>query len=131
MTSSAAHVFRRRVEFSDTDAAGVAHFSRLLAMAEEAAHDFFRKHSIPLLSESSAWPFVGLHVNFKAPCRFGDELEISIGDFLPGECSLAFAFEARFDDRPIFSGRATLCHISPASGRPIPIPENLRRIFEK
>jgi acyl-CoA thioesterase FadM len=131
MTSPAAHVYRRRVEFSDTDAAGVSHFSRLLAMAEEAMHDFFRTQSIPILSETSAWPFVGLHVDFQAPCRFGDELEISIADFLPGESSLAFAFEARLRGSSIFSGRATLCHISPATGRPVPISETIRHIFQK
>ncbi|MFM8364287.1 MAG: acyl-CoA thioesterase [Verrucomicrobiota bacterium] len=129
MTSPAAHVYRRRVEFSDTDAAGVAHFSRLLAMVEEATHDFFRKHSIPVLSESDGWPVVGLQVDFRAPCRFGDELEVLLSGFSPGESSLTFDFEAQFAGSRILTGRATICHISPATGRPIPIPESIRRVF--
>jgi YbgC/YbaW family acyl-CoA thioester hydrolase len=129
MTSPAAHVYRRRVEFSDTDAAGVAHFSRLLAMVEEAVHDFFRKNSIPVFSESAGWPFVGLKVDFAAPCRFGDALEISLSDFSPGESSLAFHFEAGSEGMRILVGRATICHISPATGRPVSIPETIRRVF--
>jgi acyl-CoA thioesterase FadM len=129
MTSPAAHVYQRRVEFSDTDAAGVAHFSRLLAMVEAAAHDFFRKNSIPIFSESAGWPLVGLQVDFQASCRFGDELEISLYDFSPGESSLRFSFEARLADAGIFAGRATVCHISPTTGRPISIPETIRRVF--
>ncbi len=130
MTSPAAHVYRRRVEFSDTDAAGVAHFSRLLAMMEEAVHDFFRKKSIPVFSDSVGWPLVGLQVDFQAPCRFGEELEIFLSDFSPGESSLAFGFEARFESGRIFAGRATVCQISPTTGRPIPIPENIHCVFQ-
>jgi YbgC/YbaW family acyl-CoA thioester hydrolase len=129
MTSPAAHVYRRRVEFSDTDAAGIAHFSRLLAMVEAAVHDFFRKNSIPVFSESAGWPLVGLKVDFQAPCRFGDELEISLYDFSPGESSLGFSFEARLAGDGIFAGRATVCHISPTTGRPISIPDTIRRVF--
>jgi acyl-CoA thioesterase FadM len=119
MTSPAAHIHRRRVEFADTDAAGVAHFSRLLAMVEEAEHGFFRENSLPVLSTESAWPIVGLRVDYSAPCRFGDEIDIRLFDFAPGECSLAYSFEAAIGQRRVFSGRATLCHISLATARPV------------
>jgi YbgC/YbaW family acyl-CoA thioester hydrolase len=127
MTSPAAHTYSRRVAFADTDAAGVAHFSRLLAMVEEASHDFFRQQSWPIFSMESAWPVVGLRVDYTAPCRFGDEIDIRLFEFAPGECSLAYSFEAAIADKPVFSGRATLCHISPETARPTPIPT---RIFE-
>ena len=129
MTSPATHTYRRRVEFADTDAAGVAHFSKLLTMLEEAAHDFFRKNSQPILSKESAWPVVGLRVDYKAPCRFGDEIDIRLFEFAPGESSLACSFEASVKSTPVFSGRATLCHISPASGRPAPIPSSFLQIL--
>ena len=122
MTSPATHIHRRRVEFADTDAAGVAHFSRLLAMVEEAEHGFFRERGIPILTTESAWPVVKTKVDFAAPCRFGDELEIRLGDFQPGKSSLAYAFEALIDGRKVFSGKMTKCHISPATGRASEIP---------
>lgn len=121
MTSPANHIHRRRVEFADTDAAGVAHFSRLLAMVEEAEHGFFRERGIPILTKDSAWPVVRSEVDFFGACRFGEEIEIRLGDFLPGKSSLAYAFEGAIDGRKVFSGKMTKCHISPATGRAVEI----------
>ena len=115
-------IHRRRVEFADTDAAGVAHFSRLMAMVEEAEHGFFRERGILILTAESAWPVVRSEVDFCGACRFGEEIEIRLGDFLPGKSSLAYAFEGAIDGRKVFSGKMTKCHISPATGRAVEIP---------
>jgi len=131
MTSPATYIHRRRVEFADTDAAGVAHFSRLLAMVEEAEHGFFRERKIPILTAASAWPVVKSEVDFAGTCRFGDEIEILLGDFQPGKSSLVYAFEAQISGRRVFSGKMTKCHISPATGRAEEIPaEVLEKIRE-
>jgi acyl-CoA thioesterase FadM len=129
MTSPANHIHRRRVEFADTDAAGVAHFSRLLAMVEEAEHGFFRERGIPILTADSAWPVVKSEVDFCGACRFGEEIEIRLGDFHPGKSSLAYAFEGAIDGRKVFSGKMTKCHISPATGRSAEIPAELREVL--
>lgn len=125
MTSPANHIHRRRVEFADTDAAGVAHFSRLLAMVEEAEHGFFRERGIPILTKDSAWPGVRVEVDFAGACRFGDEIEVRLSDFQPGKSSLAYAFEAHAGVLVIFSGKMTKCHISPESMRPAEISAEL------
>jgi acyl-CoA thioesterase FadM len=122
MTSPANHIHRRRVEFADTDAAGVAHFSRLMAMVEEAEHGFFRERGILILTAESAWPVVKTEVDFCGACRFGDEIEMRLSDFKPGKSSLAYAFEGTIDGRKVFSGKMTKCHISPATGRAVEIP---------
>jgi acyl-CoA thioesterase FadM len=126
MTSPANHIHRRRVEFADTDAAGVAHFSRLLPMVEEAEHGFFRERGIAILTADSAWPVVKTEVEFCGACRFGEEIEIRLGDFQPGKSSLAYAFEGAIDGRKVFSGKMTKCHISPATGRAEEIPAEVR-----
>ena len=131
MTSPATYIHRRRVEFADTDAAGVAHFSRLLAMVEEAEHAFFRERGIPILTKDSAWPVVRVEVDFCGACRFGEEIEIRLSDFQPGKSSLAYRFEATVESRKVFSGKMTKCHISPESMRPAEISgeilESLKR----
>ena len=121
MTSPATYIHRRRVEFADTDAAGVAHFSRLLAMVEEAEHGFFRERGIPILTKDSAWPVVRVEVDFAGACWFGDEIEMRLSDFQPGKTSLAYGFEAVVEERKVFSGKITKCHISPDSMRPVEI----------
>ncbi|MFM8982565.1 MAG: acyl-CoA thioesterase [Spartobacteria bacterium] len=131
MTSPATYIHRRRVDFADTDAAGVAHFSRLLAMVEEAEHGFFRERGIPILTKDSAWPVVRVEVDFAGACRCGDEIEMRLGDFQPGKSSLAYAFEGAIDGRVVFSGKMTKCHISPESRRSVEISgeilESLKR----
>lgn len=122
MTSPAMHIHRRRVEFADTDAAGVAHFSRLLVMVEEAEHGFFRERGIPILTKDSAWPVVRVEVDFTGSCRFGDEIEIRLRDFQTGNSSLSYCFEASAEMRKVFSGKMTKCHISTETMRPTAIP---------
>jgi acyl-CoA thioesterase FadM len=60
-------------------------------------------------------------VDFCGACRFGEEIEIRLGDFLPGRSSLAYVFEGTIDGRKVFSGKMTKCHISPATGRAVEI----------
>ncbi len=130
MTSPATHIHRRRVEFADTDAAGVAHFSRLLAMIEVAEHGFFRERGIPILTSDSAWPVVGVEVDFTSACRFGDEIDIRLLDFQPGKTSLLYRFEAFLEGKKVFSGKMTKCHISPRDQKPAPIPDQIRKLFQ-
>ena len=125
MTSPATYIHRRRVEFADTDAAGVAHFSRLLAMVEEAEHGFFRERGIPILTKDSAWPVVRVEVDFAGACRFGDEIEVRLSDFQPCKTSLAYAFEATVESLKVFSGKMTKCHIAHESMRPAEISAEL------
>jgi acyl-CoA thioester hydrolase len=129
MTSPANYIHRRRVEFADTDAAGVAHFSRLLAMVEEAEHGFFRERGIPILTSDSAWPVVRVEVDFAAACRFGDGIEMRLLDFQPGKTSLVYCFEALVEGRRVFSGKMTKCHISPKDQKSAPIPDEIRKLF--
>ena len=129
MTSLAADIHRRRVELAYTDAVAVAHFSRLLAMVEEAEHGFFRERGIPILSADSAWPVVNAEVDFCGACRFGEEIEIRLGDFQPGKSSLAYAFDGAIAGMKVFSGKITKCLISPATGRSMEISERLKGRF--
>jgi len=127
MPASATHVYRRSIRFADTDAAGVAHFSRLLVIVEEAVHDFFQSRSLPILDEANAWPFVSIHANYSAACRFQDEITVALSIGKMGVSSLAFSFIAtKSDGTTCFDGTATLCHIDPSLHAPAPIPAKTR-----
>ena len=122
LTSPAHHTRTRRVEFADTDAAGVAHFSRLLTMVEETFHDWLRSLDVPILDTSHAWPVVSLSTDFSAKASFGEELAITIRPVDKGTTSLTCAFTADGRRGTAFSGTITLCHLDPASGKPSPLP---------
>ena len=94
MPVSHSHVYRRSIRFADTDAAGVAHFTRLLIIVEEAIHDFFQVRCIPILDKVTAWPLVSIHADYSAACRFQDEISVALSLDKTGNSSLTFSFTA-------------------------------------
>jgi YbgC/YbaW family acyl-CoA thioester hydrolase len=74
--------FVRLVEFSETDMAGIVHFSNYAKYLEAAEHRFFRSigHSIVAAKDSPrvGWPRVRIGFYFKKPLRFEDEIEIHL-----------------------------------------------------
>jgi acyl-CoA thioester hydrolase len=80
----------RRVEFCETDAAGIAHFSSLILYMEQAEHALLRalgfSVALSVTSQSTSmagheflsWPRVHLECNFKSPARFEDRLTILV-----------------------------------------------------
>ena len=125
--------YERKITFAETDAAGVAHFSKLAVLVEEAIHSHFQQLGIPVLDPMTAWPIVSLHIDYKSPFRFGDKARIHLNLEKTGTASLTWAFEAHStQDRkapPAFKGTLTQCHLYPASGSPTPIPEKIQSLL--
>ena len=86
----------RQVEFSDTDMAGIMHFSNFFRFMEAAEHAFFRSlgfsiHTIGL-TEPLGWPRVHADCDFKHPLRFEDTVEIRLFVREKKEKSIAYTF---------------------------------------
>ena len=79
-----AYQFRltRQVEFSDTDMAGIVHFTAFLRFMEAAEHAFFRSLGFSIHTTGFAapigWPRVHVDCDFSNPLRFEDIVEISL-----------------------------------------------------
>ena len=73
-------VYRRRVQYRDTDASGLVHFSAFFCYAEEAEHAMWRSVglSVEPLTTEIGWPRVAASFEFKRPLRFEDEIEVRI-----------------------------------------------------
>lgn len=73
---------RRKVEFSDTDAAGLVHFSNYFRYMESAERAFFERAGIPLFESApdrlSGFPRVDAQCSFVRPLRYGDEVSITL-----------------------------------------------------
>src|SRR5438552_16445493 len=89
----------RRVEFSETDMAGIVHYSNFFRYMETAEHAFFRSlgHSVvdDRLEPPVGWPRVHAHCDFKAPLRFEDEIEIHMLVTEKKSKSLSYVFSIR------------------------------------
>ena len=77
-----AHEFKitRRVEFSETDMAGIVHYSNFFRYMEAAEHAFFRSLGFSIVTRHVdppvGWPRVHAHCDYKQPLRFEDEFEV-------------------------------------------------------
>ena len=71
-------IYQRRVEFAETDAAGMVHFSVFFRYMEEAEHAVWRAAGMDIYAnhEERSWPRIAATFDFKAPLRFQDEFEV-------------------------------------------------------
>jgi YbgC/YbaW family acyl-CoA thioester hydrolase len=76
------HTSTRRIEFSETDMAGLVHFSNFFRYMETAERDFFEAAGVDLIStqpgELVGWPRARAQCKFTAPLRFGDTIDIHL-----------------------------------------------------
>src|SRR6185295_13859024 len=70
----------RRVEFSETDMAGIVHFSNFFRYMESAEHGFFRSLGFSIstsqIDPPVGWPRVHAECDYRQPLKFEDEFEI-------------------------------------------------------
>ena len=93
-----AYEFRmnRRVEFVDTDMAGIVHFSNFFRFMEETEHAFYRSLGFSVHergeSQGVGWPRVYAECEYRSPLRFEDVVEIHLLVKEKTEKSLQFTF---------------------------------------
>src|SRR5436853_1930816 len=124
----------RRVEFSDTDMAGIMHFSNFFRFMEAAEHAFFRSlgFSIHMQEpEPLGWPRVHADCDFRYPLRFEDSVEIRLLVREKREKSIVYSFIFRKvsgdPQREVARGSLSVACIKrdPVTGklRAVPIPK--------
>jgi 4-hydroxybenzoyl-CoA thioesterase/acyl-CoA thioester hydrolase len=129
------HVERitRRIEFRDTDAAGIAHFSVFFNFMEEAEHEFLRRRGLSVFMHDEigaiSWPRVAAKCDFTSAVRFEDELTIEVSIGRLGAKSVTYAFTMLCGERLVAQGEITAvcCRVS-NSGPPVgmAIPDFVR-----
>ncbi|HWL92958.1 MAG TPA: thioesterase family protein [Phycisphaerae bacterium] len=71
---------QRRVQFAETDMAGVMHFSNYFRWMEEVEHAYLRSVGMSVVHEQDgveiSWPRVHVSCEYFAPLYFEDEVEV-------------------------------------------------------
>ena len=100
----------RRVEFSETDAGGIVHFTNFFRYMEYAEHAFFRSlgHSIVNPTLGVGWPRVHCNCDFKKPLKFEDEVEIHLLVSAKTSKSISYQFRFRVDGAEVARGGFTI-----------------------
>ncbi len=124
----------RRVEFRETDAAGIAHFSAFLCYMEQAEHDLLRTVDWSVMMPHTetgylSWPRVHVEADFQGSVQFEDILDIEVSISRLGARSVTYQFNFVCKGRQIASGKtiAVCCHVgTDRSLDSIDIPSELR-----
>ena len=125
-----AFVTSRRVEFSDTDAAGIMHFAAFFRMKEQAEHELLRSVGLSVVSQDAegtiSWPRVSAKCDFSAAARFEDVLQIEVRIGRLGAKSVTYAHRFVKDGQELATGEITAvcCRIrngQPPQSMPIPV----------
>lgn len=127
-------VTTRRVAFSETDAAGLLHFSRYPVWMEDAEHAFLRAGGFTVHGRSDAegawlFPRVRVEVDYRAPLRFEDEVQVELDVAEVRTKAIVYAFTFRRDSEVVCVGRvvAVFARATVDGIRGAPLPEDLRR----
>lgn len=108
----ATHRVSRLVEWADTDAAGIMHFSAYFLFMEEAEHEFLRSRelSVTMMRDDQttiSWPRVSASCDFQGSARFEDQLDIDVSIERLGRKSVTYTFRFSRGGEPIAAGKMT------------------------
>jgi 4-hydroxybenzoyl-CoA thioesterase/acyl-CoA thioester hydrolase len=127
----------RRIEFRDTDSAGIAHFSTFFNFMEEAEHAFLRSLGLSVVMHDAegtiSWPRVAAKCDYRSAVKFEDVVTIEVSISRLGEKSATFVFTFRDGDRLVAEGEITAVCCRIEKGKPprgIPIPPEMRAKLE-
>lgn len=124
----------RRVQFYETDAAGIVHFSWYPRYMEEAEHAMWRAHGLTIHASGSAigWPRVAITFDYHTPLRFEDEFEVAIEVVAMSARSLRYRCELTRAGTPVATGSMTIVCVEYQPGekpRAVPIPPEVAAHF--
>ena len=105
----------RLVEFSDTDMAGIVHFTAFFRYMEQCEHAFYRSMGMSVIMQDGerqvSFPRVHASCDYTRPLRFEDEIEIHL--IVREKKPKTFTYEFIF--RRMQASRHVLVHGEPAS----------------
>lgn len=132
----ATHILHQRVYYEDTDFSGLVYHARYLHFLERGRTDHIRLLGVEQGTlhtkddPASAVAFVVRHmeIDFKAPARMDDILEIRTQSSAVRGARLVLAQEIRCAGKLLISARVTVAVIN-GFGRARRLPDDLRRRF--
>jgi acyl-CoA thioester hydrolase len=112
--------YLRRVQFAETDLAGIVHFSVFFRYMEEAEHALWRAAGLTIAraGEESGWLRLAASFEFKAPLHFEEEFEVDVQIANLTRRTLQYGFTIRRGEKNIGTGMMTIAFVSWRAGEP-------------
>jgi acyl-CoA thioester hydrolase len=125
LPNPASIVIRRRIEWIDTDAAGIYHWTTAFRLAEAAEAAL---HTALGIAEFTfgATPRVSVGAEFQRPLRFNDPVDVELAVEAVGRSSVRYAFAITGPEGPAMSGHVTAALIDRETKRAMAWPDEVR-----
>jgi acyl-CoA thioester hydrolase len=102
----------RMVEFSETDMAGIMHFSNFFKFMETAEHAFIRSLGLTIVEKGKdpqvAWPRVAASCEYKRPFKYEDIVEVHLKVATKTEKAITYTFIFRKAGDPAECARGSV-----------------------
>ena len=123
-----------RVYWEDTDAGGVVYHAQYLAFLERARSEWLRSlgHVQERMRRDHDLVFAvrSMQVEFRAPARLDDELQVVVALRECRNASMVFAQEVRRDGQLLLSAGVRIAVLAASTFRPRPLPDALQDQFK-
>ena len=127
---------RKQIRFHHCDPAGIVFYPQYFYLLHETQEDFLAHIGHPehvLIASGLGVPIVDLKTEFLGMCRYGDEIDISLGLTRIGNASIGMHYEIHSTlpgqdggPRPkLIANTVVVCSEIP-HGKVLPIPDGLR-----
>jgi acyl-CoA thioester hydrolase len=122
--------YRRRVQFAETDLAGIVHFSQYFRYMEEAEHALWRAAGLTIerAGSDTGWPRVAAAFDYKQSLRFEDEFDVRVRIATVTRRTIKYSFTLLRGETVVGTGTVTSVHVSKLPGQPmtaVPVPGDL------
>ena len=126
---------RLRVRWAEADMQGIVFNGHYLTYFDVAITEYWRAIGLPYpqtTADSGGELYtVKATVEYRAPARYDDELELMVRCARIGRSSLAFAIEIWRGDQQIVHGELIYVHADPHTRKSAPLPERLLRAIRR
>jgi acyl-CoA thioester hydrolase len=121
---------RRRIEWMDTDAAGIYHWTTVFRLAEAAEAAL---HTALGIADRTfgATPRLRANGDFRVPLRFNDVVDVRLEVTGIGRTSLTQVAQITRDGELAATAEIVICLIDRETGRAVPWPDDLRAALSR
>jgi acyl-CoA thioesterase FadM len=129
LPNAARIVVRRRIEWIDTDAAGIYHWTTAFRLAESAEAAL---HTALGIADRTfgVTPRVSVSADFARPLRFNDLVDVELTVAAVGRTSVRYALTITGPQGSAVTGHLTAAFIDADTGRAAPWPDDIRWALE-
>lgn len=124
-----------RVYYENTDAGGVVYHSNYITFMERARTEFLRRLGVELRlleqQERILFAVRSVAVDFRAPARLDDLLEITVDIKEARAASLTFRQSVRLGERVLCDGEVRVASLSADDFKPTAIPPKLQVLVDR